>query len=345
MQRNHRMTRLFIVGTALLSLLIVTLSTRSILAARAQGVPSLAPPSSHQRSVPSILGKFTSYNIPTPNSEPRDITLGPDGNYWFTEYFVGKIGRITPNGTITEYPIPYGDMPGNITAGPDDNLWFTDWSRNSLGQITPNGTITMFPLPSNYDSGLSDITTGPDGNLWFTQESTNQIGMMTPQGTVTEYTIPTANSNPWNIVTGSDGKLWFTESGSNKIGKITTAGVFTEFPIPISGEPLGISAGPKGNNALWFTDRNAYRIGKITLQGKITLFPMPIQGSPYDITASNGYLWYTDSGLIGRVSTGGKFLEFPIQSPGASPYGITHGAGGFLWFVDMNGKVWNMASR
>ena len=34
------------------------------------------------------------------------ITTGPDGNLWFTEFGAGKIGRITPSGSITEFPIP-----------------------------------------------------------------------------------------------------------------------------------------------------------------------------------------------------------------------------------------------
>ena len=36
----------------------------------------------------------------------RGITVGPDGNLWFTEYDGNKIGKITTGGTITEYAIP-----------------------------------------------------------------------------------------------------------------------------------------------------------------------------------------------------------------------------------------------
>jgi streptogramin lyase len=49
---------------------------------------------------------------------------------------IGKIGRITPSGTITEYPIPtsQSDLWG-ITAGPDGNLWFTEGNGNKIGRI------------------------------------------------------------------------------------------------------------------------------------------------------------------------------------------------------------------
>jgi hypothetical protein len=42
-------------------------------------------------------------------------------------YRANQIGRITTEGTITEYPIPTPDSgPNGITAGPDGALWFTE---------------------------------------------------------------------------------------------------------------------------------------------------------------------------------------------------------------------------
>src|SRR5205807_2021894 len=60
-------------------------------------------------------------------------------NLWFTEDNTNKIGRITPAGIITEFPIPTDpkgnrNSPGGITSGPDGNLWFTqtkDSSKNN----------------------------------------------------------------------------------------------------------------------------------------------------------------------------------------------------------------------
>jgi streptogramin lyase len=31
------------------------------------------------------VGKLTQFKVPTPNSAPRHITVGSDGNLWFTE--------------------------------------------------------------------------------------------------------------------------------------------------------------------------------------------------------------------------------------------------------------------
>jgi hypothetical protein len=42
------------------------------------------------------------YPLPTANSSPSEITLGPDGALWFTENGGNKIGWITTAGVITE---------------------------------------------------------------------------------------------------------------------------------------------------------------------------------------------------------------------------------------------------
>jgi len=95
------------------------------------------------------------------NSGPSGITAGPDGNLWFTEIDASKIGRITPSGTITEFPTPTAhSAPAGITAGPDGNLWFTEFEEgDNIGRITTSGTITEFPIPT-ANSAPFGITAG-----------------------------------------------------------------------------------------------------------------------------------------------------------------------------------------
>jgi virginiamycin B lyase len=61
--------------------------------------------------------------IPTASSNAYVITVGPDGNLWFTEANVNQIGLITTDGTVTEFALPtQASQPAGITAGPDGNL-------------------------------------------------------------------------------------------------------------------------------------------------------------------------------------------------------------------------------
>jgi hypothetical protein len=53
---------------------------------------------------PGALADVTEFPLPHAESHPCTIVPGPDGNLWFTESDRGTIGRITPGGTITEFP-------------------------------------------------------------------------------------------------------------------------------------------------------------------------------------------------------------------------------------------------
>src|SRR5690348_2031123 len=53
----------------------------------------------------------------------RYITVGPDGNLWFTEGEGNRVGRLTPAGRLTEFPLPTRRAhPDRIVVGPDQNL-------------------------------------------------------------------------------------------------------------------------------------------------------------------------------------------------------------------------------
>ncbi len=80
---------------------------------------------------------------------------------------MGRVGRITPTGAITEFPVPVsGATPtvAGITAGPDGNLYFTTGNKSLVGQVTTSGVITMLPT-NDLIAVLTHITTGSDGNL------------------------------------------------------------------------------------------------------------------------------------------------------------------------------------
>ncbi len=280
-------------------------------------------------------GVITLYDTPTFSAFNFGIAAGPDGNLWFTEQ-AGIIGRITPTGEITEFPLPgiwLPPVPGAIAAGPDGNLWFTEvavvdtGAVGRIGRITTAGGITEFPVTATNPSGsavaLSGIAAGPDGNLWFTKTGQNKIGRITTGGVATEFPIPTAGSEPSLITAGPDGNLWFTEA--TQIGRITTGGVVTEFPIPsviASGftmGPSGITVGPDGN--IWFTEFLNSTVGRITPSGVMTEFPLPSWRAPSGIAAgSDGNLWLTEQSSPDLI---GRFTLPAVPPPGASFYTVT----------------------
>jgi streptogramin lyase len=277
----------------------------------------------------------TSFPIPMVELvKPTGITTGPDGNLWFIESGSGRIGRMTPSGALSQFPVsalPPADLPPgappsqgpeSIVAGPDGALWFTG-IPGEVGRITTSGDVSEFAVPSvpppsgssagspNSPAPLTAITVGSDGALWFTGVP-GEVGRMTTSGVVTEFPVPAiptpAGSAPGTagspvtlqaIVTGPDGALWFT-GVPGEIGRMTRSGVVTEFPVPAT--PSAIAAGPGG--ALWFTGVTG-EVSRITTSGVVTEFAEPQvpppAGSPPYLTSYTPYLQSIIAGPDGNL--------------------------------------------
>ena len=134
----------------------------------------------------------TEFPLPHADSRPYSIVTGPDGNLWFTESTHDAIGKITPDGTITDYPLHATDEqsgPYGIALGADGALWFTERFADKIGRLDPTtGTIQEFYVLSSQSQPWG-ITAMPDGTLWFTEENINNVGVILPNGTVFEYPV------------------------------------------------------------------------------------------------------------------------------------------------------------
>jgi virginiamycin B lyase len=311
---------------------------------------------------------FEEFLVLTADSRPLGITVGPDGALWFVEHFGNKVGRITTEGTVTEFDIPTGtpgpltsSMPDAIVTGPDGALWFTEIRGNKIGRITTEGAITEFPLPTP-DSAPTVITVGPDGALWFTERGTaaspgERIGRITTDGVITEFTTPTQDSRPLGITTGRDRRVWFSESAANNVGRIKPKrATITEFAVPTPNSmPWEMTRGP--DRAVWFTEPAANQIGRVTRRGRITEYAVPTvppgrtTSAPNVIAKGPGralYLTEQFAGQIGCITVRGKVTEYPIPSPNqfqVEPIGITKGPeGDTVWFTH-TGSTTNPGER
>jgi streptogramin lyase len=278
-------------------------------------------------------GSLAAFALPSGNGGNYNLnsglTAGPDGNLWFTDTkytdtfpyaSTPAIGRITPAGAITEFPLPTGfGTPSGLTADPDGNLWFSEYTTSgpAIARITSAGAVTEFSVPAVVGSTFSgSLTVGPDGNLWFTVYASSgpAIGRITPAGAITTYALPAGDTLPSSLTAGLDGDLWFTEQPSGakspgEIGRITTSGAVSEFPLGSGYSlPSSLTAGPDGN--LWFSAQSSGRkshgaIVRITPAGTFTKFSFPSRHpSPGELTVGpDGNLWFSDEGTgkIGRV--------------------------------------------
>jgi streptogramin lyase len=237
-------------------------------------------------TIVSPAGTVSSAQIPTPAGaafppDALNLTLGPDGNVWFTETLPfdssgnqiansnKMIGRVTPSGVVTQFAVPTnfagtGSINTNtgtyITAGGDGNVWFVEASVGNVAKITPAGVVTEYPL--GVGGGLMGLALGGDGNIWVRSAVFSQaqnalvttLSRVTPSGTVTNFANPTSNTgSDVELVLGPDGALWYPED--QKIGRITITGTIQEFALPtptVSGQPnfaFQLAFAPNGSGA------------------------------------------------------------------------------------------------
>lgn len=293
------------------------------------------------RNVGTITPTGTITEFPIPGAFIlSDITLGSDGNVWFSDGFADFVGNINPTThAIKTFPLTAGDNITGIAAGPDGAVWFAEQNVQKIGRIdVTTGTITEFPTGVNTDPWR--ITTGPDHNLWFSNAAYSFVGRMTTSGVVTLFVLPSGGMAQF-LAPGPDGNVWFGEGGSRHlVGKITPGGVITEYPT--SGLPFAITQGPDGR--MWLHQgATPKKVGAIdTNTGVLTEYPLPgapgISGGGGIASGPDGALWVTGQGSnnIGRVTTSGVRTNTYGLNAGSTPNYITSGPDGNLWFTEQN---------
>jgi streptogramin lyase len=270
--------------------------------------------------------------------EPLGIALGADGNTWFVDRKVDSIGRITPSGVLTEFPMPSkGLSPEGMAAGPSGDLWYA--SVGVLGHVDMSGSITEYPIDSISPLLLA---VDADNNLWFTGYYAGfYVVKRATDGSIQKF--PNAALNyPGGMTFDLDGNVWLTDQSG--IVRMTPAGAFTSFPLF---SPFSIAMGPDGN--LWapvFASDNP-TIARISPSGT-TIDSFPAGGASYAISyisaGPDGYMWFTEGdknpSAIGRISVGGVVEEFPLPNSGSYQMGFAVGPGRTLWFSEGDiGKV------
>src|SRR5207248_490818 len=214
---------------------------------------------------------------------PLGLTVGPDGNLWFTdagENLQATGGAAAPPKQIGRFHL----ADGSLSFNPD-----TDWFPNG-----ENGSVPV-ALTNSGDNNLWFANSGTDANLWFTIQQSKTIGRMTPGGAFTEFTPPATLPGLAGIATGSDGNLYVTAegaatpnpsqlnrpimAGNGLLARVTPAGVITPIPAPAGKfSPNAIVNGPDGN--LWLTDVKGNMVWRFNpLTSVFTSFPVPTQSA------------------------------------------------------------------
>jgi hypothetical protein len=246
------------------------------------------PPTTTSTTTPTVATRPVLSGYPAgvgptagPGAFPREVTVGPDGNLWYTDEVSG-VYKFSPSSLE---PLPCSSSspavgcevsanavaPTGIVAGPDGALWFTQsnggnprdgssYFQASVGRITTSGAYSSYPVPASASSvpGLDAITVGPNGNLWFTETAVDRIGEITPRAAspaIHEFSLPAGDrlapgvgssiTSADTIAAGPGNDIWFTEQGSSAIGVMSTSGTLLEkFTVPDSNQSASVMRRP-----------------------------------------------------------------------------------------------------
>ena len=135
--------------------------------------------SSVGRITPS--GQLTFYQLPSKygppnNARPIAVVVQPDGVAVVSEEAGHAYATITPDGTVTEYPLtPSTAKAAALTYDTAGTLWIQYNTPDAIAEVQPNGSLTTYPIPT-LNAVQHRITGGPDGSLWFTELNTDKVG-------------------------------------------------------------------------------------------------------------------------------------------------------------------------
>ncbi len=259
-----------------------------------------AGPGGEYVSLNTAVGRFdragglTVFPLASATPSAGWLTSDPSGAVWISERDSGTIGRLSPNGSIVEFPMPdsANAVPQGSVVVPGGILFVTDQGNNTIVRLDPRtGHMTSFPVPTPDATPLG-LTLGRDGALWFTERSADKVGRMTLNGAFHEWSLD-PGSFPNRIVTGPDGAVWFTELFGGKLGRLTTSGSLTEYPI--DGGPVGITVGR--DRQLYVDLDFGQAVARVNLHGVVTAtWALPGAVAPLQIATGNGLdLWVTDA--------------------------------------------------
>lgn len=336
--------------------LLLCLSTLAVLSASASGADAAEP---------AVVELSTS-------THATSLAPTADGTVWFSLHHGSKwegrrgptLGRLDPDGTVAELPVPEDGAP---SIGPAGELWVSRARRDADGkvrfdiaQLSASGQLVRrYPVgggKAGFGPRIAALT-ATAGAVWFVRHRPHgraTIGRLsTTDGSVREFSLhPGCGSSA--LVIAPDRSVWFTESCGHRgrgmdgsegstIGRIMPGGKIVRHGLTGNGHPVSIALGPDGT--VWFGMaalgyRDPY-LGRVGPTGTVTEYRVP-RAEPGSIAVGpEGRLWFpsTFGGGIVRaldsIGPGGRLAPPICADPTCrlSPAALTAAPDGSLWYA------------
>lgn len=299
-------------------------------------------------AAPSASAATQVIPVPTQSAGLGRIVAHPDGSLWFTEEDANKVGRLAPNGTITEIPFE-ADFPGTTTVkdldiGPDGSVWVLYQQGRYVAKLNAAGTVVASGEIGNF---ADSIRVGPDGVAWITTSYADTYVVRVVGNTI--YELPNSPECEDALGEAADGTMWCrTSSGLTRLdangGGVTyPANNYAAYPYAIAAGPIGSIWFGRYFGGTIFTSPDDGEVGYLNAAtGQVVAYNTGSRTAPSDLVQGpDGNMWFTSIGAakgIGRISpsgTGGVLT----QIGGYEPRSLAFGTDGNVYATDAANNV------
>ncbi|WP_019024440.1 MULTISPECIES: streptogramin lyase [unclassified Thioalkalivibrio] len=298
------------------------------------------------------IGSIQEWEVPWPNTRPRDPWMGPDGRVWFVGQTGHYVATLDPEtGEFERFDLESGAGPHTVITN-ESGAWYAGNRADHIGRIDPEtGEIERFELPGDgrRDPHTMDFT--EDGNIWFTVQHGNQIGYLdVTSGDITLHDVPTPGSRPYGLMLDGNEQPWVTSFGTNKLATVAGVGeAVEEIELPREdARPRRPTVTDDGR--VWYVDfADGYLGAYNPASGEIEEWRTPGEaaGAPYAITTDGeGRVWFSETAhspnrLIAFDPSTETFLPaLELADGGGIVRHITyHGPSNTIWFGADTGTI------
>lgn len=296
--------------------------------------------------VPAQQVEIQEWEVPYPESRPRDPYVAPDGKVWFVGQRTHYVASFDPNtGQFNKIDLPGQAGPHNLVVDDKGTIWYTGNRVGNLGKVDPKtGKIQTFPMPDSAVRDPHTLIFGNDGQMFFTAQGANYIGRFTPAtGEIKLAKVQTPRARPYGIEMDSKGTIWANLFGTNKLAKVDPNTLaITEIEMP-NAQARGRRIAITSDDKIWYVDYARGYLGRydpVTKQFKEWEAPSAQESRPYAMTVDDkDRLWFVETGpspnnLVGfDPKTEAFFSVTPIESgAGAVRHMVFHEPTGMIWF-------------
>lgn len=299
-------------------------------------------------TAPAASAATTIIPVPTSAAGLGRIVAHPDGSLWFTEEDANKVGRLSPAGTIQEFPFA-ADFPGTTTVtdidiAPDGSVWVLYQQGRWVAKLDAAGNVLISGQTGDYADRLR---VAPDGTVWVTVAGGDNYVLRIVGNQISE--LPNSPECEASLGEAADGSMWCrTSSGLTKLG---AAGGGVTYPANnFAAYPYAIAAGPVGS--IWFgryfsgtfiTSPDDGEVGYLdAASGAVTAYNTGSRTAPNSLVQGpDGNMWFTSIGAaagIGHISPNGKKGALTAIG-GYEPNSLAFGTDGAVYATDSENNV------